>query len=121
MNPTVTSFVFTPFYSLGEYSGGIGSLIICFIPRILVGVAPYWVYRLVKRLRVKDGISQLGLMLAGIAGSLVNTLLVMNLIFPVFSVTPMRRQTRWHPQRFTDSFWESSASTGFRRLSLRLS
>ena len=84
MNPTVTSFVFTPFYSLGEYSGGIGSLIICFIPRILVGVAPYWVYRLVKRLRVKDGISQLGLMLAGIAGSLVNTLLVMNLIFLFF-------------------------------------
>ena len=33
MNPTLTSFVFTPFYSLGEYSGGIGSVIICFIPR----------------------------------------------------------------------------------------
>ena len=49
-----------------------------------MGVAPYWVYRLVKRLRVKDGISQLGLMLAGIAGSLVNTLLVMNLIFLFF-------------------------------------
>ena len=30
INPSVTSFVFTPFYSLGEYSGGIGSLIICF-------------------------------------------------------------------------------------------
>lgn len=27
INPTLTSFVFTPFYSLGEYSGGIGSLI----------------------------------------------------------------------------------------------
>ena len=26
INPTLTSFVFTPFYSLGEYSGGIGSL-----------------------------------------------------------------------------------------------
>ena len=39
INPTLTSFVFTPFYSLGEYSGGIGSLIICFVPRILIGVA----------------------------------------------------------------------------------
>ena len=40
INPTVTSFVFTPFYNLGEYSGGIGSVIICFLPRILIGVVP---------------------------------------------------------------------------------
>ena len=32
INPTVTSFVFTPFYNLGEVSGGIGSVIICFVP-----------------------------------------------------------------------------------------
>lgn len=84
MNPTVTSFVFTPFYTLGEYSGGIGSLIICFVPRILVGVVPYYVYRLVKRMRVKPGVSQAGLMLAGLSGALVNTLLVMNLIYLFF-------------------------------------
>ena len=40
MNPTVASFVFTPFYNLGEFSGGIGSSLICFVPRILVGVVP---------------------------------------------------------------------------------
>lgn len=84
VNPTVTSFVFTPFYSLGEYSGGIGSLIICFIPRILVGVVPYYVYRLVETMRIRKGISQLGLILAGLSGALVNTLLVMNLIFLFF-------------------------------------
>ena len=43
MNPTPTSFVFTPFYSIGDVSGGLGSIIICFIPRILVGVVPYFV------------------------------------------------------------------------------
>lgn len=84
MNPTVTSFVFTPFYTLGEYSGGIGSLIICFLPRILVGVVPYYVYRLAKKLRMKPGVSQAGLMVAGLSGALVNTLLVMNLIFLFF-------------------------------------
>ncbi len=84
MNPTVTSFVFTPFYTLGEYSGGIGSLIICFLPRILVGVVPYYVYRLAKKLRMKPGVSQAGLMMAGLSGALVNTLLVMNLIFLFF-------------------------------------
>ena len=28
MNPTVTSFVFTPFYTMGEIHGGIGRIII---------------------------------------------------------------------------------------------
>ena len=88
MNPTVTSFVFTPFYSLGEFSGGIGSLIICFIPRILTGVVPYYVYKgvttLITTLTRRQKVSSLGLILAGMSGALVNTLLVMNLIFFFF-------------------------------------
>lgn len=84
MNPTITSFVFTPFYSLGEFSGGIGSLIICFLPRILVGVVPFYIYRFVRRLSKKSGVSKSGLLAAGLAGSLTNTLLVMNLIFVFF-------------------------------------
>ena len=84
VNPTVTSFVFTPFYSLGEYSGGIGSLIICFVPRILIGVVPFYVYRLVKKLSKNNGVSSVGLIVAGLSGALTNTLLVMNLIFVFF-------------------------------------
>lgn len=85
INPTATSFVFTPFYSIGDISGGIGSVIICFIPRILVGILPYFVYKLILRLSSEEkrklGVSNIGLVLAGISGALVNTLLVMNLIF----------------------------------------
>ena len=88
INPTVTSFVFTPFYNLGEFSGGIGSVIICFIPRILVGIIPFYVYKLVLRFVKEEtrrrGVSGIGLVLAGVSGSLVNTLLVMNLIFVFF-------------------------------------
>lgn len=86
INPTITSFVFTPFYSLGEYSGGIGSLIICFVPRILVGIVPYYVYKLVAKLTKTQGQkpSLTGLSLAGLAGSLTNTLLVMNMIYLFF-------------------------------------
>ena len=88
INPTATSFVFTPFYSLGDVSGGIGSVIICFIPRILVGIVPYFVYKLVLRLSSETtkirGVSNIGLVLAGISGALVNTLLVMNLIYIFF-------------------------------------
>ena len=84
MNPTVTSFVFTPFYSLGEYSGGIGSVIICFVPRILIGVVPFYVYHLIKKLSKNEGVSSAGLIAAGLSGALTNTLLVMNLIFLFF-------------------------------------
>ena len=81
MNPTATSFVFTPFFELGEVHGGIGSVIICFVPRILVGVVPWYVYRGLERI---SGKQMLSLAAAGIAGALTNTLLVMNLIYVFF-------------------------------------
>lgn len=87
-NPVLTSFVFTPFYDVGPYEGGIASLVICFIPRILIGVVPFYVYRLICGRRGKDvvkgGRSIVGLALAGLAGSLTNTLLVMNMIYFFF-------------------------------------
>ena len=48
--PNVTSFVFTPFYSLGDVHGNWASLLICLVPRILVGVLPYFVFIGLKRL-----------------------------------------------------------------------
>lgn len=83
-NPTITSFVFTPFYNLGSYHGGVQSLIICFLPRILIGVVPYFVYRLIVKITHAQKVSTIGLMLAGISGALTNTLLVMNLIYLFF-------------------------------------
>lgn len=79
--PKVTSFVFTPFFSGGVAEGGIGSLVICFVPRILVGIVPYYVYKFLSR---KDKRRPLALAVAGFAGSLTNTLLVMNLIYLLF-------------------------------------
>jgi len=88
MNPTPTSFVFTPFYSIAGVSGGWGSVIICFLPRILVGIIPYYVYKLIIRFSnektKKTGVSSIGLVTAGVAGAMTNTLLVMNLIFLFF-------------------------------------
>lgn len=86
MTPTLTSFVFSPFYTLGSTHGNFFSLIICFVPRILVGIVPYYVYRLFQKLckRSKKG-QYVSLTLAGLAGSLTNTLLVMNMIFLFFS------------------------------------
>lgn len=85
MNPVVTSFVFTPFYSLGEFSGGFGSIIICFVPRILVGVLPYFVYRILYHfMKNKKAGQTISLGAAGIVGSLTNTILVMGMILLFF-------------------------------------
>jgi len=80
-NPTVTSFVFTPFYSIGTSSGNFWSLVICFVPRILVGVVPYYIYKGMKKVKNND---VLALSVAGVGGSLTNTLLVMNGIYLFF-------------------------------------
>lgn len=79
--PNVTSFVFTPFYSIGSYSGNFWSLVIVFLPRILVGITPYYIYKGMKRINKND---TLGLAVAGVGGSLTNTLLVMNFIYLFF-------------------------------------
>lgn len=79
INPTVTSFTFTPFYNGGNF----WSVVICFLPRILVGVVPYFVYIGVKFLLDKlsgdnkGGSRAASLALAGLSGSLTNTILVM--------------------------------------------
>ena len=83
MNPTITSFVFTPFYSLGEASGGWQSLIVCFVPRVLVGVVPYFVYKGCEKI-IKTDKKAFSLAMAGVCGSLINTILVMGLIYLFF-------------------------------------
>lgn len=85
-NPSLLSFAFSPFYSVGEIGGNFFSIIICFVPRILVGVVPYFVYIGIRKLfREKKGSDWLALPVAGAVGALTNTLLVMNLIYVCFS------------------------------------
>lgn len=78
LQPNPTSFVFSPFVSVGEYSGNIKSLIVAFLPRILIGVVAYYVYKAFPK---KE---KLSLALAGICGSMTNTILVMGSIYIFF-------------------------------------
>ncbi|NSN07032.1 ECF transporter S component [Enterococcus faecalis] len=81
--PTTLSFIFSPFIPvIGSNHGSWKSLIIVLVPRILIGVVPYYVYNCLKKIRGKE--NSILLMLSGIAGSLTNTLLVMNLIYFLF-------------------------------------
>lgn len=87
VTPSVLSFAFSPFIPvLGTDKGSIWALLICFLPRILVGVIPwlfvYAVEKLLKKnnLKIKTGMS----VFAAVLGSFTNTLLVMGLIFLIF-------------------------------------
>lgn len=85
INPSLLSFAFSPFYSVGETSGNFLSLIICFVPRILVGIVPYFVYVGIKKIYKKKAGDWLALPVAAVLGAVTNTLLVMNLIYICFS------------------------------------
>lgn len=78
----IVAFVFTPFYTLGQFSGNLGSLLICFIPRILTGtVAGATYYKLSITFPQKN---VLCFSLSAILGSLTNTFGVMGGIWLFF-------------------------------------
>ncbi|WP_040196028.1 ECF transporter S component [Candidatus Soleaferrea massiliensis] len=79
--PTATSFVFTPFYSVGNMSGNLWSVVIALVPRILIGVVAGYLFRFFTRKNFNQTAS---LAICGVAGSLVNTLLVMGGIYVFF-------------------------------------
>lgn len=84
INPTITSFVFSPFYSLGEFSGNFWSLVIALVPRILIGISAYYTFKIISKFDSSKVMAYLG---AGIVGSLANTLLVMGGIYIFFGET----------------------------------
>ena len=70
--PIPTNYLFSPFVP----HGNIYSAIIAIVPRILIGLTPYLVYKLMK--------NKTGLILAGALGSLTNTVFVLGGIFYLF-------------------------------------
>lgn len=72
-----TAFLFTPFAESAGYKGNFGSVIICFLPRVLIGVTPIMTSRLFDK-------SVLGDILGSVIGSLTNTVLVITFIYLFF-------------------------------------
>jgi uncharacterized membrane protein len=82
--PTLLSFAFSPAIPIpGTDRGSFAALIVAFLPRILVGVLPYYAYKLLNKLLKEKG-RMFSLSLCGIVGSMTNTILVMNLIYFLF-------------------------------------
>lgn len=85
-NPNLTSFCFSPFYSVGDFHGNFFSLVVCFVPRILIGIVAYFVFAGIMKLlkgkrRMKETIA---LPIAGVLGSMTNTIFVMGGIYLFF-------------------------------------
>lgn len=76
LQPVVTSYFFSPIIS-----GNLLSLIVCFIPRILVGIVPYYVYKVLKKYTNIN----ISLIISGLIGSLTNTVLVLGFIYIFFA------------------------------------
>lgn len=81
ISPALTSFVFSPFITIGTTQGNIWSLIIALVPRMMIGITAYYSYKWVSKWNQK-GI--LAYAIAGIIGSLTNTILVMSGIYIFF-------------------------------------
>ena len=69
---TPASYLFSPFVP----HGNLYSLLIAIVPRILIGVTPYFVYRWIR--------NRTGLVIAGIVGSMTNTVFVLRGIYFFF-------------------------------------
>lgn len=77
--PSLTSFAFTPFISIPGVTGfNWQALIIAFVPRILIGVLTALMYRMLEKLKVNQ---KMNFMVCGVCGSLINTVLVLGLIY----------------------------------------
>lgn len=76
--PIPTSFLFTPLYDPGNF----WSLVIAFVPRILIGIVAFLVFKALFKATSKKSLS---MFIAGVAGSMTNTVLVMGMAYIFFA------------------------------------
>ena len=89
--PSLLSFAFSPMIPLpGLKEGSILAVVICFIPRILVGVTPYYTVKGIEKLvHMLTGKKNLGIWtvsatISAVVGAFTNTILVMGMIYIFF-------------------------------------
>ena len=80
--PGVTSFLFSPFITVGGISGNFASLLIVFGPRILLGWLSAQMFRFFRRRGMHDLLS---CAVTAAANTMIHTLLVMGMIWLFFA------------------------------------
>ena len=86
--PNITSFCFSPFITVGGVHGNFASLLIVFVPRILLGALSFYIYRALRRIKKASGEKTFSRVAASAisagANTLIHTLLVMGSIWIFF-------------------------------------
>lgn len=83
--PSALSFAFSPLIPVpGMDRGSLWALVVCFVPRIFVGVTPWLIYRAVTALTKNRAVRTGAMAVAGVVGAFTNTILVMGMIYLVF-------------------------------------
>ena len=89
--PSLLSFAFSPFMPLpGVGKGSFLALIICFLPRILVGITPFFTLKAVEGIMLaltkksNSIIRSAGVTVSAVVGAFTNTILVMGMIYLFF-------------------------------------
>lgn len=80
IQPGITSFCFSPFVTIGTMSGNYKSLLIAFVPRILLGYLAGFVFEIMK----KNNRENLGVVVGALTGAITNTVLVLSGIYIFF-------------------------------------
>lgn len=80
IQPGITSFCFSPFVTIGTMSGNYKSLLIAFVPRILLGYLAGLVFEIMK----KNNRENLGVVVGALTGAITNTVLVLSGIYIFF-------------------------------------
>ncbi len=83
MPATLSAFVFSPVLAAGMFGikGVLFSTFICFLPRIVVGIFPYYIYKGMKKI---SKFKPVNFALAGVLGAFTNTFLVMGSIYALY-------------------------------------
>lgn len=80
LHPTVTSFVFSPFITVGKVNGNFYSLLIAILPRALLGWFSGWCYERLSYLHDENK----QIIVSAFVGTLTNTILVLGGIYFFF-------------------------------------
>ena len=80
--PTLTSFAFSPFMSMSGIIGALKAVWISVGCRILIGLGAGWMWILLRKIKVNEGVS---LAVTGFVGSMINTGTVMGSIYVMFA------------------------------------
>ena len=79
--PTLTSFCFSPFVTIGGIGGNWMSLLIAFVPRILLGYLAGLIYEKLYRKGINENV---GIIAGALTGAITNTVLVLGGIYLFF-------------------------------------